>query len=57
MDAVTIMFYGNRTFMQAIEGLDVSDWETPNVCGVWSVKNIVSHLAATEILFSDVFGM
>lgn len=57
MDAVTIMFYGNRTFLQALEGLDFADWETPNVCGIWSVKNIVSHMAATEILFSDVFGM
>jgi uncharacterized damage-inducible protein DinB len=57
MDAVTIMFYGNRTFLEALNGLDTMHWEMPNVCGVWSVKNIVSHMAATELLFADVFGM
>ena len=57
MDAVTIMFYGNRTFLGSLEGLDVAHWESPNVCGVWSVKNIISHMAATEWLFADVFGM
>ena len=57
MDAITIMFYGNRTFLQSIEGLETAHWETSNVCGIWSVKNIISHLAATEILFADVFGM
>lgn len=57
MDAVTIMFYGNQTFLGALEGLDTAHWDTPNVCGVWSVKDIVSHMAATELLFADVFGM
>jgi uncharacterized damage-inducible protein DinB len=57
MDAITIMFYGNQTFMDALDGLDTLHWETPDVCGVWSVKNIVSHMAATEQLFVDVFGM
>ena len=57
MDAVTIMFYGNRTFLGALEGLDFANWEEPSVCGIWSIKNIVSHMAATEILFADVFGM
>ena len=57
MDAITIMFYGNRTFMNALDGVDMADWEIAGACGDWSIKNIVSHMAATEILFTDVFGM
>ncbi len=56
MDAITIMFYGNRTFLAALEGLDMTHWEAADVCGVWSVKDLVAHMAATELLFSDVFG-
>jgi uncharacterized damage-inducible protein DinB len=57
MDAITIMFYGNRTFMAALEGLDTAHWETAGACGIWSVTDIVSHLAAYEQLIGDVLGM
>lgn len=49
MDALTIMFYGNKTLMDALNAVDTVDWDRPNVCGVWSVKDIVSHLAASRI--------
>ncbi|MBK8136163.1 MAG: maleylpyruvate isomerase N-terminal domain-containing protein [Anaerolineae bacterium] len=57
MDALTIMFYGNKTLMDALNAVDTVDWDRPNVCGVWSVKDIVSHLAASELLTSDIFGL
>jgi len=57
MDALTIVFYGNKTLMDALTGLDMVHWDTPNVCGVWSVKNIVSHLTAYELLCCDILGM
>jgi hypothetical protein len=40
--------------MQAIEGLEAAEWETGGVCGVWSVKNIVAHLASYELVLGEV---
>lgn len=57
MDARTIMFYGNKTLLAALEGLDHDHWLVGGVCGVWSVKDIVAHMACYELLIGDVFGM
>lgn len=43
--------------MGALDGLEMAYWSRPNVCGVWSVKDIVSHMAASELLTSDILGM
>ncbi|GIK28739.1 MAG: maleylpyruvate isomerase N-terminal domain-containing protein [Chloroflexi bacterium] len=56
MDALTILFYGNKTFLAALEGLKHDHWLTGGVCGVWSVKDIVAHMACYELLIGDVLG-
>ena len=48
MHAVDVLRYGHLTVMRAIENLPDDDWLTPNVCGVWSVKEIIAHLASFE---------
>jgi uncharacterized protein (TIGR03083 family) len=57
MNAATILFYSNRSFMRALEGLDMADWTRPGVCGVWSVKDIVAHIASYEAMADDVLGL
>jgi uncharacterized damage-inducible protein DinB len=54
MDAVDVLMYGNRTFMGTLEDLDLADWDRRGVCGVWSVKDIVAHLASHELFLVDV---
>ncbi len=54
MDAYTILQYGHQTVLDAIEGLPEREWNTPGVCGVWSVKEIMAHLASFEQVLVDV---
>lgn len=56
MNAVDILKYGNQTVLQAIEGLPEADWERRGVCGVWSVKEIIGHLASFELVLVDVLN-
>ena len=56
MNAVDILKYGQGTALQAIEAFPASQWETAGACGVWSVKDIVAHLASYEEVLVDVLG-
>ena len=56
MNANDIFKYGNRTFLGSLEGLDEGDWEKAGACGVWSIKDIVAHLASYETVMVDVLN-
>jgi len=53
MHALDVLKYGNRTVLKAVQGLPEDDWLTPDVCGVWSVKEIIAHLASFEHALID----
>ena len=54
MNATDILKYGQATVLQTIEGFPASAWETPGACGVWSVKDIIAHLASYEQVLVDI---
>ena len=54
MNTQDILKYGDQFFVQTLERAPQSTWTTPNVCGVWSVKDIVAHLASFELMLNDV---
>ena len=56
MNAADVSKYGHGTVLQALEGLPPEAWETGGVCGVWSVKDIVAHLASYEQLLVEVLA-
>jgi hypothetical protein len=56
MNAGDILKYGHGTALQAVDGLSDEAWEIPGVCGVWSVKEIVAHLASYELVLGDVLS-
>ena len=56
MNANDILRYGHGTVLQTIEGFPESAWETPGACGVWSVKDIIAHLASYEHVLVDVLS-
>jgi DinB superfamily len=56
MNASDILKYGQGTVLQTIEGLPASAWETPGACGVWSIKDIIAHLASYEHVMLDVLS-
>lgn len=37
-----------RSFRQALEPLTAADMEVPGACGDWSVKEVLTHIAAWE---------
>jgi uncharacterized damage-inducible protein DinB len=54
MNASDILKYGNGTVMHMIGDIPDDQWETPNVCGWWSVKNIMAHLTSFEHMLTEV---
>jgi uncharacterized damage-inducible protein DinB len=56
MNAVDVLKYGNQTLLRTIDELPDAAWETPGVCGIWSVKDIVAHLASYELVLVDVLS-
>ena len=53
MHAVDMLTYGHQTVSDALQGLSESDWEQPGVCGRWSVKEIIAHLASYEVVLVE----
>lgn len=56
MNAVDVLKYGHQTVLDNIAGLPNPDWLTPGVCGVWSVKDIIAHLASFEHMLIEVLS-
>lgn len=54
MNADDVLKYGHLTVVRTLDGLDHAHWETPNVCGVWSVREIIAHLASFEHVLDAV---
>jgi uncharacterized damage-inducible protein DinB len=56
MNATDILKYGQLTVLQTIDGFPETAWETPGACGVWSVKDILAHLASYEEVLVDILS-
>ena len=56
MNAMDILKYGQLTVLQAIDGFPETETETAGACGVWSVKDIIAHLASYEEVLVDVLS-
>ena len=54
MNVGDVMKYGHEMVVQSVDGLPEPDWLTPGVCGSWSVKDVIAHLASAELLIADV---
>jgi hypothetical protein len=54
MNASDILKYGHLTVLRTLAQAPQVEWDTPNVCGYWSVKNIVAHLASFEHMLCEI---
>ena len=52
-----VMKYGHGEILKAVDGLGFEHWETGGVCGVWSVKNVIAHLASHELIMIDTLNL
>jgi len=51
-----LLKYGHAFILEAVEGIPEQEWETPDVCGIWSCKEIIAHLASFEHVLVEVLG-
>jgi hypothetical protein len=60
MNTSDILKYGHLTVMGNLEPLSQSTWLQPGVCGIWSVRDIIAHLASFEhvlvAILSELLG-
>lgn len=56
MNPTDILHYGDQFLRRNLDGLPESAWETGGVCGVWSVKDIIAHLASYEHWLAEVLA-
>jgi hypothetical protein len=56
MNAMDILKYGHQTVFQTIDGFPETAWEEAGACGVWSVKDIIAHLASYEEVLGDILS-
>jgi hypothetical protein len=56
MHASDILKYGHSFILHAVEGLNLEtpDWDISGACGVWSMREIIAHLATFEIGLIEV---
>lgn len=57
MHPVDVLTYGNGTVLRAVEGLPAADWDTAGVCGWWSARQIIAHLASFEHILIEALEM
>jgi DinB family protein len=56
MNARDVLTYGHLTLLGSIDGLTPDNAAVPGACGVWSIKQLVAHLATYEAVFADVLA-
>jgi hypothetical protein len=56
MNIVDVLRYGDRTVHQTLTGLPSDSWQTAGVCGYWSVKDIMAHLASYERVLTETLN-
>lgn len=56
MNIADILKYGHQTVLDTVDGLPETQWEKSGVCGEWSVKDIIAHLASFEHILTDVLS-
>ncbi len=56
MNADDILKYGHDFVLRNLKHFPEAEWETPNVCGWWSTKQIIAHLASFEHWLVDILN-
>jgi hypothetical protein len=54
MNTLDVMKYGHLTVLGSVNDLEEQYWSEDGVCGVWSVKDIIAHLASYELVLGDI---
>ncbi len=56
MNPLDILKYGEATWQASLERIPAAAWERDGVCGWWSIKHIIAHLASYEVLLEEILS-
>ncbi len=56
MNTVDILKYGQQTVLNTLKDFPEAEVNRPGACGVWSVKDIIAHLASYEHMLIEVLS-
>jgi hypothetical protein len=54
MNTLEVLENDHLAVIKSVENLSEIEWDLPGVCGDWSVKEVLAHLAAYELLLIDI---
>jgi hypothetical protein len=54
MNASDVLHYGHDFVLRNLVDLPMKHWDTENVCGWWSTKDILAHLTSFEYVLIEV---
>ncbi len=54
MNANDVLRYGHLTVLATLDLLPAGHAEDPGVCGVWSTKDVLAHLASYELVLAEL---
>jgi hypothetical protein len=49
-----LLEYGQQVLTKNTDGIDADSWEKPGMLGVWTAKELLSHLTIFELVLRDV---
>lgn len=56
MNLDDVLKYGHGTVISTIDGLSDAQCDVSGVCGIWSVRQIIAHLASHELIMIDALA-
>ena len=56
MNARDVLHYGQHTLLGSLSMVPDDYLDLPGACGVWSIRDIVAHLASYELVLVDVLA-
>lgn len=56
MNLDDVLKYGHKTVLGTIDGLTDAQCDVSGVCGIWSVRQIMAHLASHELILIDALN-
>jgi hypothetical protein len=56
MNPADILKYGHKTVMDTLRGIAPEQMEIGGVCGIWSTRDVIAHLASYELFLDGVMG-
>ena len=56
MNALDVLRYGHGTVLDTVEHVPETNWLDGGVCGVWSTRDLLAHLASYELALGDILS-